>query len=111
MSVSIFSNLSRDIEFNPDIAVKVGVRGAVFYRHICYEVYCNKVASRNLHDGRYWATCSVSKLSKLHPYMTPNQVRTALKKLVDSGLVLASKHNRSAMDQTVSYSPKEGATQ
>ncbi|WP_052249832.1 hypothetical protein [Tateyamaria sp. ANG-S1] len=74
--------------FDPDIAMLVGVNAAVVYRNLVFWVRHNETNRRNFHEGRYWTYNSLSAFDKKFPYLTAKQIRTALDKLVEAGLIL-----------------------
>lgn len=91
--------------FDPDIARQVGVNAAVIYQNIYWWCEKNAANGKHLHDGRYWTYNSVTAFDDLFPYFTRKQIRGALDKLLDSGLLLSGNFNSSAYDRTKWYSP------
>jgi hypothetical protein len=74
--------------FDPDIAIQVGVNAAVVYRNLVFWVRHNETNRRNFHEGRFWTYNSLSAFNEQFPYLTAKQIRTALDKLVEAGLIL-----------------------
>lgn len=74
--------------FDPKIAVQVGTNAAVVYRNLVFWVRHNEANNKNFHEGRYWTYNSLAAFSIQFPYLTPKQIRTALDKLVQAGLVM-----------------------
>lgn len=89
--------------FNVGAAMKVGVTAAVLLTNIHYWVIRNEANQANFHDGRYWTYNSVAALHELFPYLSTKQVRTALKKLEDCGLVVTGCYNKNPYDRTKWY--------
>ena len=91
--------------FDPDIAARVGVNAAVLYQNIVW--WCAKNAANrvNVHDGRYWTFNSVKAWGELFPYLTGKQIRSALDKLEEEGLILSGIFNKSGYDRTKWYCP------
>jgi len=86
--------------FDPKIAEMVGIAPAVIYQNICWWIAKNEANGDNLIDGHYWTYNSVRAFAVLFPYLTEDQVRRALGKLVDWGLIVGGNHNKSAYDRT-----------
>lgn len=74
--------------FDPEIAMQVGVNAAVVYRNLVFWVRHNEANRRNFHEGRSWTYNSLAAFDEQFPYLTAKQIRTALDKLVEAGLIL-----------------------
>lgn len=86
--------------FDPKIAEMVGLAPAVIYQNIVWWIAKNEANEQNKYDGYFWTYNSVKAFSILFPYLTEKQVRTALDKLVEVGLIVAGNYNTSAYDRT-----------
>lgn len=86
--------------FDPKIAEMVGIAPAVIYQNIVWWIAKNKANEDNFIDGHYWTYNSVRAFATLFPYLTEDQVRRALDKLVEHNLIVAGNHNKSAYDRT-----------
>lgn len=91
--------------FDPEIAKKVGVNAAVIYQNIVWWTDKNAANGKHFHDGRYWTYNSIAAFDELFPYFTRAQIRSAILKLEDSGLIVTGNYNQSAYDRTKWYSP------
>lgn len=89
--------------FNTEIAKQVGVVAATLYENIVFWTRKSFVNDKHMHDGCVWTYNSVEAWAKLFDYLTPNQIRTAIKKLVDEGLIKEGNYNQSAYDRTKWY--------
>lgn len=89
--------------FDTDVAARVGVNAAVLYNHILFWVLKNKANDDNFKDGTWWTYCKMDAFVELFPYLTKKQVRTALDKLRDSGLVITGNYNTDKRDRTIWY--------
>lgn len=89
--------------FDSEVAKLVGVNAAVLFKNIEYWVEKNATNGQNEHDGRYWTYNSVKAYSEQFPYLTQKQIRTALSKLEDSGLVMTGAFNDVPYDRTKWY--------
>lgn len=89
--------------FDVDLACKYGVTEAILINHFEYWIELNKANDVNFFDGRYWTFNSMKALLEIFPYSTEKKIRTALKNLQDSGLILTGNYNKSAYDRTRWY--------
>ena len=94
-------------QFDPEIAKLVGVNAAVIYQNIVWWTQKNAANERHFYEGRYWTYNSVKAFESLFPYLTAKQIRSALLKLEDEGLIASGNFNQSAYDRTKWYSPSE----
>ena len=92
-----------DHSFNIEHAAKYGIHEAVLISNITFWIEKNKANSRHFHDGRYWTYNSAKAFAELFPYMTVNQIRRALERLVELGILLKGNYNSSAYDRTTWY--------
>ncbi|GLO70320.1 hypothetical protein MACH17_18370 [Phaeobacter inhibens] len=97
--------------FDPKIAEKVGVNAAVVYQNIVFWAE-HKMNNRNRkqdrecwHDGYWWTYNSRKAFSDQFSYLTADQIRTALEKLVSFGLLLKGNYNKAGFDRTNWYAP------
>lgn len=93
--------------FEPQIAQEYGVNAAIIFQNLAYWIEHNRANETNFHDGRYWTYNSVRAFAKLFPYLTDKQIRGALKKLEDGGMILVGNYNKSAYDRTRWYALAE----
>lgn len=91
--------------FDPEIAKKVGVNAAVLYQNIVWWTQRNAANDRHFHDGRYWTYNSIKAFDALFPYLTTKQIRTALDKLEEAGLIMSGTFNKAGYDRTKWYCP------
>jgi hypothetical protein len=91
--------------FDPDIAATVGVNAAVIYQNIVYWTEKNAANDKHFYDGRYWTYNSIAAFKQLFPYLSESQIRTALGKLEDVGLIVSGIFNKMGADRTKWYSP------
>ncbi len=89
--------------FDTEIAKKYGILEAVLLQNIHYWIAKNRESGKNLHDGKYWTYNSTKALQELFPYASERQIKYALKKLREEGVIKTGNYNRSAMDKTLWY--------
>lgn len=90
--------------FDTDIAKKVGIPAACIA--YCIEFWCrhNQANERNIRDGRAWVYNSMKAWADLLPYLTEKQIRRAIEKLREEGIVEVRNLNEKQYDQTLWYS-------
>lgn len=91
--------------FDPEIAKQVGVNAAVIYQNILWWAEKNAANGNHFYDGLWWTYNSVSAFAELFPYLTGKQIRTALDRLEQDGLLASGVYNKSAYDRTKWYAP------
>lgn len=89
--------------FNVDVAMICGVHGAIIFDHLWFWVQKNKADGRNQIEGRYWTFVTYRELQEKFPYMTIKQVRNAVEKLIENGLILTGCFNAKGYDRTTWY--------
>ena len=89
--------------FNTDIAVQVGVNGAVIYETIKWWCFRHKVIGTNHYDDNWWVFNSRRAWCELFPYLSEQNIKTALNKLVNAGLILKGNYNTEKFDRTNWY--------
>ena len=89
--------------FDADVAKAHGVNAAIVFQNIAYLCEYNRMNETNYHDGNYWTFNSRKAFSEQHPYLTEKQIRTALDKLVKSGLLAKGNYNKYQFDKTSWY--------
>lgn len=95
--------------FDIDIAAVYGINAAILLQHLHHWIAKNKANETNFFDGHYWTYNSRKAFAELFPYMTTRQIDTALKKLIDDGLIITGNYNKTAYNRTLWYAiTKEG---
>jgi len=89
--------------YDGDIAVELGVNAATIYHGIQFWCATNEGNGHNIHEGRAWVYNSVEGWRKIYPQFTIKQIRIALQKLEDAGLVLSGNFNSKQYDRTKWY--------
>lgn len=89
--------------FDPQIAARVGLNAAVIYQNLFFWIEKNEANGHNFKEGRYWTYNSIAAFAKLFPYFTEKQIRTAIDKLLDDGLVLKGNYSDDRYDRTAWY--------
>lgn len=93
--------------FDVDIAVKYGVNAAILLYNIYFWCQKNKANRRNFFDGSYWTYNSRSAFTEIFPYLSERQIKTALDKLIDDGIIKTGRYNKDARDRSLWYAMTE----
>ena len=93
--------------FDTDVAKKYGVNAAVILQNMAYWIMQNEANETNFYDGRHWTFNSKRAYGELFPYMTAKQIRTAIEKLVEDGVLVTGNYNKLAYDRTAWYALTE----
>lgn len=93
--------------FDVYIAKEYGLHCAIILQNIAFWIEKNKANEKHFHDGTYWTYNSVKAFGDMFPYLTTKQIRTALQRLEDEGLVKTGKYNDLAYDHTKWYALTE----
>lgn len=89
--------------FDADIAKKYGVNAAVL---ACFLWDCIKqksTESPQLHEDKVWVRCSVQMMTGFFPFLSYDEIRYALKRLVKGRVLTKGRFNESRFDRTNWY--------
>ncbi len=89
--------------FNIEDAKAYGVNCAVILENIRFWVAKNKANDKHNYDGKYWTYNSIPAFQELFPYLSYDQIRRALSKLVDAGEIEKGDYNENPYDKTAWY--------
>lgn len=91
------------LQFDPAVAVDVGVEEAIMYSNI--EFWCAKNAANRKHfyEGMNWTYNSMSAFSELFPFWREGQIRRILSNLESKGYIKSGNFNQHRYDQTKWY--------
>lgn len=89
--------------FNVEDAEKYGIACALMLNYLQHWILHNKANGTNYFDGRYWTFNSSAALHEQFPELSERQIRTALNKLVDAGLIMTGNYNQQRRDRTLWY--------
>lgn len=93
--------------FDVSVAEMVGVNAAILFQNIAFWCQHSRANGTNFHDGNYWTYSSNKAFRAIFTYMSASQIDTALKKLLDAGLIVRGNYNKSAYDRTMWYAVTE----
>lgn len=93
--------------FDARIAKMYGVNCAVILQNIWHWVRKNEANETNFYDGTYWTYNSVKAFTLQYPYLSQKQIKTALQKLRDEGIIKTGNYNAVQYDRTLWYAITE----
>lgn len=73
--------------FNVEVACKEGLEAACVYSLIAYYHYDNRALGHCYRKGEYWVDFSIFSYEEFLPYLTRDQIKNSLDKLVKDGLI------------------------
>lgn len=93
-------------QFNIEIAKIVGVNAAIIFKNISHWCEKNKVNNKHFYDDEFWTYNSIKAFEDLFPYLSNKQIRSALDKLKEFGLIDFGEYNNNPYDRTRWYCDK-----
>lgn len=93
--------------FDTNIAEKYGINAAIILQNMYYWIEKNRANEKHFHDGYYWTYNSLKAFEELFPYMSNKQIRGALEKLEEEGIIVCGNYNNSTYDRTKWYAITE----
>lgn len=91
----------KDKSFNTEIARLCGANAAIVASQL-WEFQANPNATRYI-KGYPWVRASYKRITVYLPFLTVHMVRTAVKKLLNEGIIKVGVYNASKFDHTHSY--------
>lgn len=89
--------------FDVAVAEKVGVHAAILLDNFIFWIEKNRVDRKHFHDGKTWTYISKRGLTEYFPYLTERQIKYALSKLEDNGMIQKGNFNQNPYDRTLWY--------
>ena len=89
--------------FDTDIAMLYGVTAAVLLQNIAFWIEKNKANGKGFHDGRYWTYMSLTAFTEMFPYLGKKQIRGALSKLLQDGVIVTGNYSKNGSPKTTWY--------
>lgn len=90
--------------FDTDIACEIGVNEAIFLNNMYFWLKKNIANGINFHDGKYWTYNSMVAYTRFFPFWSERQISYIIKKLIDSGYLIAGNYSKNKMDRSKWYS-------
>lgn len=89
--------------FSDEVALEVGVNGAIMLNHLHYWIKKNADNDINYHDGYFWTYNSIAAYKKQFPFWSDRTIYRILRELEVNGYVKTGNYNQSAYDRTKWY--------
>lgn len=89
--------------FDDEVAMAVGVKGAILLNHISWWIKKNEASQLNYHDGDYWTYNTAGAYAKLFPFWTETVVQKELRRLEKEGYLKGGCYNKIPTDRTKWY--------
>jgi hypothetical protein len=89
--------------FDTEHARLYGLAEAVVIYNFQFWIVRNRANGEHLHDGRTWSYNSVRAFEKVFDYLSSKQIRGALERLVDKGVLVTGRYSDDARDRTNWY--------
>jgi len=92
---------------NEYVAEECGVMAALIFHHFAFWIQKNHADGKHFYDGKWWTYVTTSGLQEIFFYMSVSQIKTAVKKLTDAGLVISGDYNQNRFNRMKWYSITE----
>lgn len=89
--------------FDTEIAVMYGVNAALLLQNIAFWIEKNRANGDNFRDGRYWTYMSYAAFGEIFPYLGQKQIRGALSKLKEEGLIVTGNYSKTGKTNVTWY--------
>lgn len=90
--------------FNVSIAKAFGLTEAILLQNFYHWHQCNKGNDEMFKDGRVWFFRSVAQIVECYPYLSPDKVRYAIERLIESGFLFKANYSDDKLKKTSWYS-------
>lgn len=99
---SILSGFSHS--YDSGIAMELGLHAAIIFNHIVYWLRINaSKKDAEMIDGKYWMYETQKDMAEFLGYMTHEEVKKAIVKLLNAGLLIKDNFNKNPFDKTNWY--------
>ncbi len=89
--------------FDTGIAKTLGINAAIVFNHIVYWIGINAAKDSNMRDGKFWMYETQQDMADYLEYMTLEEVKKSVVKLLDAGLLIKANYNSNPFDRTSWY--------
>lgn len=93
--------------FDVDLALAIGLNGAIVVAQILYWMDINQRDGKNLIDGRYWVYNTYEEWHIQFPFWSVRTIKTIFQSLEDLGLLRVGRFNKLNLDRTKWYTVDE----
>src|SRR5690606_6099606 len=89
--------------FDTGIAKELGVNCAIVYNHIVYWLRINAAKGQGIKEGVVWMYETQEQMAQFLEYLSINEVKKAVVKLLESGVLIKGNFNSNSFDKTNWY--------
>lgn len=100
-------NYSAIRTFDVDLALAIGLNGAIVVAQILYWMDINQRDGKNLIDGRYWVYNTYEEWHIQFPFWSVRTIKTIFQSLEDLGVLRVGRFNKLNLDRTKWYTVDE----
>lgn len=90
--------------FNVSIAQAFGLTEAILLQNFHHWHQCNRGNEEMMKEGRVWFFRSIAQIVECYPYLSPDKVRYAIERLVDSGFLFKGNYSEDKLKKATWYS-------
>lgn len=96
------------LSYNAGVADICGIHAGIVFNHILYWLRANaKKKDVKIIDGHVWMYETQKEIAEFFGHLTEKEVRDAIKKLIDAGLIITRNLSKNKFDRTYSYSTSD----
>lgn len=90
--------------FDSGVAIHLGINAAVIYNHIVYWLKTNaSKKDAKMIEGKYWMYETMQQMADFLGYLSLDEIKKAMAKLIESGLLIKGCFNSNPFDRTAWY--------
>jgi len=89
--------------FDVGVATELGLNCATVFNHIIYWLKINASKNYNFIDGKTWMYETQQQIADFLGYLTVDEVKKSIVKLLESGILIKGNHNKNPFDKTSWY--------
>ena len=86
--------------FDTDTSAKYGTNAAVILYNIKFWIEKNEANNKHFYDGVYWTYNSIPAFKKIFYYLTVEQIKYSLERLLEAGEIYSGHYNSDPRDRT-----------
>ena len=95
--------------FSVELAKSIGLEESIILQHLYWWYQHNSYNPEMIRDGSVWVFRSVKEMRENFPYLSDGNIRTALKHLLEKGLIVRGDYSERSMNKSIWYSLTETA--
>lgn len=100
-------NSGHSHSFDVGVAKTLGLNAAVIFNHIVYWLRINAAKGHNIKEGKVWMYEKQQEIADFLEYLSLDDVKKAMVKLIDSGLLIKGNFNSNPFDKTGWYTTSD----